>query len=136
MEPTLFIDRPIVLTTEDVNKLEGIADRGIPHAGELLDAMLQRAHIVDSKAIPPDVVTMLSRVLCTVQGIQREWMLVYPESANLELNRLSVLCPAGQALLGARAGETVSFVLPDGRTQVMEVLAVVYQPEAHAAAVH
>lgn len=125
--PTLY------LAELDVTRLEGIASRaGTAELDEMLDALLTRAAIVPPDAIPKDVVTMNSRVVCALEGepVPRDWTLVYPDDADLAAGRLSVLSPVGQALLGARAGQTVDYRLPDGRQQRVTVLEVAFQPEA------
>jgi len=123
----------LYLTELDVTRLEGIASRsGTAELDEMLDALLARAAIVAPDAIPQDVVTMNSRVLCTLEGEAqpRGWTLVYPDDADLAGGRLSVLSPIGQALLGARAGQTVDYRLPDGRAQRVTIVEVAFQPEA------
>ncbi|KAA0181815.1 MULTISPECIES: nucleoside diphosphate kinase regulator [Cupriavidus] len=128
LQPTLY------LTELDVTRLERIASRAPANGiAEMLDDLLARAAIVPPDAIPQDVVTMNSSVRCALEGdpAPREWTLVYPDSADFEAGRISVFSPVGQALLGARAGETVSYRLPDGREQRVTVLELSYQPEAN-----
>lgn len=125
--PTLY------LTELDVTRLERIASR--PGAGpmaDMLDALLARAAIVAPQDIPTDVVTMNSRLVCALQGdaTPRLWTLVYPDEADFDAGRLSVLSPVGQALLGARAGQTVGYRLPDGREQQVTISEIAFQPEA------
>ncbi len=123
----------LYLTELDVARLEGIASRaGTAELDEMLDALLERAAIVSPDAIPKDVVTMNSRVVCALEGEAqpRDWTLVYPDDADLAAGRLSVLSPIGQALLGARAGETVDYRLPGGRAQRVTIVEIAFQPEA------
>lgn len=123
----------LYLTELDVTRLERIASRaGSAQLEELLDDLLARATIVAPEEIPTDVVTMNSRLVCTVRGEQapRNWTLVYPDAAEFDAGRLSVLSPVGHALLGARAGQTVSYRLPDGREQQVTIDEVSFQPEA------
>lgn len=123
----------LYLTELDVTRLERIASRaGSAQLEELLDDLLARATIVAPEEIPTDVVTMNSRLVCTVRGEQapRNWTLVYPDAADFDAGRLSVLSPVGHALLGARAGQTVSYRLPDGREQQVTIDEVSFQPEA------
>ncbi|MFS8976549.1 nucleoside diphosphate kinase regulator [Cupriavidus necator] len=125
--PTLY------LTELDVTRLERIASRaGSAQLEELLDDLLARATIVAAEEIPTDVVTMNSRLVCTLPGEQapRNWTLVYPDAADFDAGQLSVLSPVGHALLGARAGQTVSYRLPDGREQQVTIDEVAFQPEA------
>ncbi len=91
--PTLY------LTELDVTRLEGIASRaGTAELDEMLDALLTRAAIVPPDAIPKDVVTMNSRVVCALEGepVPRDWTLVYPDDADLAAGRLSVLSRWGR----------------------------------------
>ncbi|MBO4122022.1 nucleoside diphosphate kinase regulator [Cupriavidus gilardii] len=128
LQPTLY------LTELDVTRLERIASRAPANGiAEMLDDLLARAAIVPPDAIPQDVVTMNSTVRCALEGdpAPREWTLVYPDNADFEAGRISVFSPVGQALLGARAGESVSYRLPDGREQRVTVLELSYQPEAN-----
>jgi regulator of nucleoside diphosphate kinase len=124
----------LYLTELDVTRLERIASRpGAEKLADMLDALLARAAIVPAETIPQDVVTMNSSVLCTLEGEHepRKWTLVYPDAADFDAGQLSVLSPVGTALLGARAGETVSYRLPDGREQHVTVVELSYQPEAN-----
>ena len=127
-QPTLY------LTELDVTRLERIAGRaGAAPLAEMLDSILERAVIVPAEAIPKDVVTMNSSLLCALEGeaTPRRWTLVYPDTADFEEGRLSVLSPIGRVLLGARAGQTVSYRLPDGREQSVTVVELSFQPEAN-----
>ncbi len=49
---------------------------------------------------------------------------VYPENANIEEGRISVLTPVGVALLGLSPGATISWVTRDDETRQLEVLEV------------
>jgi regulator of nucleoside diphosphate kinase len=57
------------------------------------------------------------------------WTLVFPEDADIDQNRISVLAPIGTAMLGYSVGDTIEWPVPEGlrRIQVKEIL---YQPEA------
>jgi regulator of nucleoside diphosphate kinase len=126
--PTLY------LTELDVTRLEGIASRnGTALMADMLDTLLERAAIVPAEDIPTDVITMNSSVLCKLQGETdaRRLTLVYPDNADFDAGRLSVLSPVGQALLGARIGQTVGYALPNGRQQQIEVIDLAFQPEAN-----
>lgn len=127
-QPTIY------LTELDVTRLEAIAGRaGNPRLEAMLDTLLERAAIVPPQSIPHDVVTMNSRLVCALAGesAPRDWTLVYPDAADFDAGRLSVLSPIGQALLGARAGETVGYQLPDGRQQSVTIVEIAFQPEAN-----
>lgn len=134
MNATTELQQTIYLTELDVTRLERLAERaGTPAIAEMLDSLLARAAIVAPEAVPKDVVTMNSVVRCALEGdpTPREWTLVYPDAADLEAGRIAVFSPVGQALLGARVGQTVSYRLPNGREQGVTVLDLSYQPEAN-----
>ena len=129
-------DSPIQLTVQDLARLRAVVDlhsEGIERsAAEMLEAELERAHVVAQEGLPPDVVSMRSRVLYEDADTRdrREAGLVYPEEADLARSQISVLAPIGTALLGIRAGQSISWPVPGRRTRTIRVLSVVYQPEA------
>jgi regulator of nucleoside diphosphate kinase len=96
-----------------------------------LERELDRAHVVDSKTIPKDVVTMNSRVrfVDLYTGEERVCTVVFPSDANIEQDKISVLAPIGTALLGYRAGDTIEWRVPSGNKQV-RIEEILYQPEA------
>jgi regulator of nucleoside diphosphate kinase len=96
-----------------------------------LEAELDRGQVVDPGRVPKAVVTMHSRVRVRDLGDdgQETYTLVYPDDADINEGKLSVLAPLGTALLGARAGEVVEFDAPAG-TRRLKVERVLYQPEA------
>lgn len=98
----------------------------------LLSEEIARANIVPQSAIPPDTVTMNSRlkIVDVDSGVVSELTLVYPRDANADLGRISVLAPIGSALLGLRAGQTIEWPMPNGRAKRITVLQLCYQPEA------
>jgi regulator of nucleoside diphosphate kinase len=95
-----------------------------------LEAELSRAQVVASREIPQDVVMMNSKVrfIDLDTGEEMTYTLVFPEEANIDQNRISVLAPIGTALLGYRVGDTLEWEVPAGlrRLKVTEIL---YQPE-------
>ncbi|HYE18399.1 MAG TPA: nucleoside diphosphate kinase regulator [Tepidisphaeraceae bacterium] len=92
---------------------------------------LRRGTVVAPARVPGDVVTMRSRVRVR-EPLRKEsatYTVVYPDEADFDAGRLSVLAPLGTALIGAREGEAVEFDAPGGRRR-LEVVKVLYQPEA------
>lgn len=92
---------------------------------------LHHSKVVGPERVPSNLVTMNSTVrICDVGSEEREvYTIVYPEDANIDLNRISVLAPLGAALLGAKAGDVVNVDVPAGLRRV-RIEHVVYQPEA------
>lgn len=96
-----------------------------------LEQELSRANVVAPQNIPPDAITMNSKVLLKdlELGEEVEYTLVYPEEANLAENKISILAPIGTALLGYREGDIISWKVPAGVVK-LKVEKVLYQPEA------
>ena len=96
-----------------------------------LQGELKRAKIISSKRVKPSVVTMNSTVKLRDldSGELLEYQLVYPQDADVEANKVSVLAPVGTALLGFSVGDSVQWDVPAGvrRFQIEDIL---YQPEA------
>jgi regulator of nucleoside diphosphate kinase len=63
-------------------------------------------------------------------GARREVALVYPDEERAHEGQVSVLSPVGLALLGLSEGALVAWPLPSGRTAILRVDSVRYQPEA------
>lgn len=91
--------------------------------GSPLKRLLERAVVVASDGVPPDVVTMNSRVTLAYEstGVRRVVTLVYPPDANAALDHVSVLDPLGMVLLGARPGKLL--------LRALRVVSIVHQPE-------
>jgi regulator of nucleoside diphosphate kinase len=119
-------ERRIIVTEDDFDLLHRLI--GHPH----LASELSVAEVVDPRAVPPDVVTMNSRVLFEDEstGEQREVTIVFPQHADGSKGLVSVLAPVGTALLGLAAGQTITWPFPDGSSRSLRVHRVVYQPEA------
>ncbi len=66
-------------------------------------------------------------------GEEMTYTLVFPNEADIDQNKISVLAPIGTAMLGYRVGDTVEWPVPSGisRLQVKQIL---YQPEANGIA--
>lgn len=102
------------------------------HAEDLFEK-LDTAEVVPASSIAADLVTMNSSVVYDdgADGIMATLTLVYPDEADIGMNRVSVLSPLGLALIGSRPGQTVTFETPDGTMRRIRVRSLVYQPEAH-----
>lgn len=104
------------------------ADSDIAQA---LNEELDRAEILPSASIPSHVVTMNSRVRFRDLNTNEEHIrtLVYPAAVKDSQEPLSVMAPLGAALLGMHV-EMLSPQLPNGEETRIEVLELLYQPEA------
>jgi regulator of nucleoside diphosphate kinase len=97
-----------------------------------LQAELDRADVVGHDEVPAGVVTMNSRVRVFDENEGRELVLtlVYPSQADADAGRISVLAPVGSALLGLSVGQSIDWPMPEGRTKTLQILEILYQPEA------
>jgi regulator of nucleoside diphosphate kinase len=126
----------ILITAENFERLERLiatyATKRDRDALTSLEEELGRAEVVNSTCIPPDVVTMNSRVrfISEQTGEEQEVVLVYPADADFSRHRVSVLAPLGSALLGLRVGQAIDWPVPSGQVKRFRVLAVTHQPEA------
>jgi regulator of nucleoside diphosphate kinase len=116
-------DRSITISEEDFTRLHVL--RG--HAQ--LAAELQNAVVVKPQCIPPDVVTMNSRVRFEDKstGEIRDVTIVFPKDADGSAGKVSVLSTVGMALLGLAVGRSVLWPFPDGTTRELLVLKLIYQ---------
>ena len=122
----------IVVTSTDMERLRTLIDTTAGDKADALDAELLRAEVVEPTQVPPDVVTMNSRVMYRDEdtGETREVTLSYPQDASLAQGRVSVLAPVGAALLGLSVGQEIDWQLPGGKSKRLRILSVTYQPQA------
>ena len=98
-------------------------------AGSPLHEVLEAADLVSPQEMPPEVVTMYSRVSVedSANGQRRVLTLCYPEDADPNEGFVSVLSPIGAALLGKRVGELAE---PGAALAPLRILEILFQPEA------
>jgi regulator of nucleoside diphosphate kinase len=130
------MERTIQVTEHDFERLERLIEL---HGGgrlaepcERLEGELAKARVVPPEQVPPDVVTMNSvvRFVDEETGQEREVTLVYPQEANVEQGKISILAPVGSALLGLAVGQAIEWPLPGGKTKHLRIKEIVYQPES------
>ena len=134
----LILDDPdlpaIMVTTADAVSLSPLAGgrRTEDRAATFLAHELARAALVPSAEIPAQTVTMRSvaRFRLNDTGAVCEAMLVYPGEASISDGKLSVLAPAGTALLGLSQGQLMPYATADGSVKTLTLLDVVFQPES------
>ncbi len=127
--------KQIIVTENDFDRLQSLVDSPryrATHATLLagLKEELDSAKVVPAGKVPKEVVTMHSQV--RVRDLKLDetetYTLVYPEEADIDAGRLSVLAPLGTALLGTRLGQTIRFDAPAG-TRRLKIEQILYQPE-------
>ncbi|NLG74442.1 MAG: nucleoside diphosphate kinase regulator [Chloroflexi bacterium] len=130
-QPTIYI------TKSDAEKLRQLIQkanyseyRGSPYLKQLAGE-LEKAQIVEPKEVPPDVITLNSKVRLVDEDLGEEmiYTLVFPEEADVTQGKISVLAPIGTAMLGYRVGDVFQWDTPGGKC-TMRVKEIIYQPEA------
>ncbi len=127
--PTIIINE---LDAERIDRLlEQPAFASLPIASALNDE-LDRAQMCAPQDMPANVVTMNSQVKFRdlTTGEVRTRTLVYPAQTTDSSTQLSVMAPVGAALIGLRTGDTIHWELPGGTATHLEVLELIWQPEA------
>ena len=128
--------RPAIIINElDAERIDRLLEQPAFANSPVADALneeLDRAQMLAPEAMPHDVVTMNSRVKFRdlTSGEERVRTLVFPSQVTDSASQLSVLAPVGAALLGLKVGSTIHWELPGGASTHLEVLELLYQPEA------
>jgi regulator of nucleoside diphosphate kinase len=126
--------RPAITVSErDLERLETML-AGLPDDQPGVDALrdeLDRAHVAAPEAMPPNVVTMNSRVRFRIEpaGRELEMTLVYPRDFTGRPDQLSVTTAAGIAVLGLAVGQQIEWLAPNGQTVGARIVDLAYQPE-------
>jgi regulator of nucleoside diphosphate kinase len=127
----------IVITENDRSRLTKMIDElefvGEPFRGHIreLESEIERATVVPSADVEPDVVTMNSglRSRDIDSGEESRFTLVYHAESDLFDSRLSVLSSLGVRFLGARVGDVIEWEVPRG-VRRLRIESITYQPEA------
>lgn len=87
---------------------------------EKLKAELERARIVPEAELPGNVIAMNSTVELEdlEDGEILTYTLVFPESADVESGKISILAPLGMAMLGFKVGDEFEWPVPAGTLRV------------------
>lgn len=115
---------PIYISRDDYSKLRLLIATALHSSASAALAKLRdeldRAAVIDPTAIPADVVTMNSTVAFEDLGTSEveEYTITFPEKADVERNRISILAPIGTALIGCRVGDIVKWSTPGGIRQL------------------
>lgn len=123
----------ILITEKDILRIKNVLSFQASSEFENLELELDRARIISDLEVPPDLVTMNSKVKFLNVQESREMIvtIVYPSDANFAEGKISVLASLGSALLGLRVDQEINWMFPDGKTRTLRILSVLYQPEAN-----
>lgn len=129
----------IAISAHDIDRLRHLAEVAMekyPSTAEFLAREIDRAEIIPADCSFIDdisgqmrkvnLVTMQSEVtfVDNIGGQKRKVILVYPEDADVDAGRISILTPIGAALIGLSAGQSIEFQTPSGGWRALTVLAV------------
>lgn len=120
----------IAITTQDIDRLTAVAAGNLtrfPQVAEFLANEVARANVVPPQHALHGLVRMGSEVTYRDEstGQQRNVVLVYPNEANIDQGRISVVTPVGAALIGLSVGQSIEFSTPSGERRSLSVLRVV-----------
>lgn len=111
-QPTRDLSPRIVMGATDHQTLGRLARAGLDRMPELAETLLDeldRARVVDDGKLPDDVVRMGSAVTYRTDAGEHAVTLVYPAEADIAAGRISVMTPIGTALIGLRAGQSITW---------------------------
>jgi regulator of nucleoside diphosphate kinase len=121
---------PISLRMCDASRLRNIAEAAsekYPQTTDFLAREIERAEILPDTRLLPGLVTMDSEVTFRddISMQERSVTLVYPEAADVDAGKISILTPIGAALIGLSVGQTIEFQTPGGRWRSLTLLKVI-----------
>lgn len=107
-------------------------ERLSPSTTRQIEDTLDACAVVPARRVEADVVTMYSQLLLLdrTSGERSKLTLCYPADAAPADGFISVLSPMGFSLLGLRVGQVARWRTPAGSERELEVLAILFQPEA------
>ncbi len=131
------MERKIFITEFDKKRLEELIDVAEEFGGhdrrdlEALADELAKSEVVSSEDVPPEVVTMNSKVLLRDMETSEDmtYDLVFPKDANVDAGAISILAPIGTAILGYAEGDAIDWPVPSGVRRI-RIEEIIYQPEA------
>jgi len=127
----LWLSPSITLGKSDHTQLLSLVGTG--RDDDIVEDLMQeldRAKVLADAELPDDVVRMGALVRFRTGRDERRVVLVYPAEADIGSGKISVLTPVGTALIGLRAGQSITFRTRDGRPQMLTVVSV--SPAAEA----
>ena len=91
-----------------------------------LEDMINHAHVIDETETDASVISLgsVTTVKNLANGTTKEYTIVGSFTADPFAGKISDLSPVGRALIGARAGDVVTVLLPNGKETQLEVITV------------
>lgn len=128
----------ITVTSADhamLSRIAAGAANTMPELAAELSHELDRARILPEGRVSVDHARIGSRIVYRDESTKRETMvtLVWPQDADIEKNRISVMTPIGVALIGMAAERSIDWTTRSGDVKRMTVLEVREPAEDEAA---
>ena len=121
----------ITVAEEDYNRLSALLEKTDDPTGvaEGLEDELSRADLKPLSEIPESVVVMNSVVVFEDQdnGKERRLQLVYPHQADGSADKISILAPAGAAMIGLGIGDSIEWPVKGRKPLHLKVVSVTRQ---------
>lgn len=119
----------IAISARDIDRLRHLAEAAMekyPATAEFLAREIDRAEIIPADRSIRNIVTMQSEVTFVddISGQKRTVILVYPDEADVDAGKISILTPIGTALIGLSAGQSIEFQTPSGGWRSLTVIAI------------
>ena len=126
-------DDVILISEKDYLRIKHVLSFQKSKDFENLEIEIERAKIITDDEVPPDLVTMNSKIRFVSLPDDKAMTLtiVYPSDSNFSEGKISVLAPLGSALIGLRVNQEINWKFPDGKTKTLKILEILYQPEAN-----
>lgn len=135
---TAYSMKEIYITQYDLARLTDLILVSRSFSGGFADVHLRnlaremnRAKIVDSRHIPPDVITMNSKIRLKEMHTEETFIytLVFPSDENSQEGKISILTPLGTSLIGYRIGDSFE-IKQEKETRTYRIDDILYQPES------
>lgn len=115
--------KPITISERDAFRLRQLVQASAPSNAENIQRLkteLDRARIVPREDLPGNVIAMNSTVELEdlEDGEILTYTLVFPENADIESGKISILAPLGMAMLGFKVGDEFEWPVPAGTLRV------------------
>ncbi len=128
----------ITVTAADhamLSRIAAGAANTMPELAAELTHELDRARILPGNRVSADHARIGSQIVYRDESTKRETTvtLVWPQDADIEKNRISVMTPIGVALIGMAAGRSIDWTTRSGDVKRLTVLAVREPAEEPAA---
>ena len=129
-KPKAKAQPPIQIRETDAERVTNLAigvEGRLPKVAELLLGEINRAKVVPDFQLSAEVIAMQStaKFVDEASGVERSLQLVYPQDADIEAGRISILSLVGAGLLGLKPGQSI--VWPDraGNERTLRIIEVI-----------